>query len=71
MFGNYRVAADLPSRHKDKRPDILTMPTISVDGQLVGKTKIAARDHWGWDPQFDFARSATRMFELLRGDDTI
>jgi hypothetical protein len=31
----------------------------------------SARDHWGWDPQFDFARSATRMFELLRGDDTI
>jgi threonine 3-dehydrogenase len=28
----------------------------------------SARDHWGWDPQFDFARSATRMFELLQGN---
>lgn len=45
MFGNYRIAADLPSRHKDKRPDILTMPVISLDGQLVGKTEIAARDY--------------------------
>ncbi len=31
----------------------------------------SARDHWGWDPQFDFARSAARMFELLRGDQAI
>ncbi len=28
----------------------------------------SARNHWGWDPKFDFARSATRMFELLRGN---
>ena len=31
----------------------------------------SARDHWGWDPQFDFAKSAARMFELLRGDDPV
>lgn len=26
-----------------------------------------ARQDWGWDPAFDFERSAVRMFELLRG----
>ena len=45
MFGNYRIAADSPSRNKHKRPDILTMPAISPDGQLVGKTEIPARDY--------------------------
>ena len=31
----------------------------------------SARDDWGWNPKFDFTKSATRMFELLRGDQAI
>lgn len=27
----------------------------------------SARDDWGWNPRFDFDKSAARMFELLRG----
>ena len=27
----------------------------------------SARDDWGWNPRFDFEKSAARMFELLQG----
>jgi len=45
MFGNFRVAANAPTRNKAQRPDTLTMPRINPDGVLGGQVEIAAQDY--------------------------
>ena len=46
-------------------------PVPAVESLLMGWPNVyrddSARDDWGWNPRFDFEKSAARMFELLQG----
>ena len=45
-------------------------PVPAVESLLTGWPNVyldnSARDDWGWSPQFDFDKSAARMFQLLQ-----
>jgi len=60
-----RICASVPEFEYD------FAPIPAVEALLRGWPDVyaddSARADWGWSPQFDFEKSAVRMFELLRG----
>lgn len=61
------VIDEILKRHPDFKYDFKINNTVKTlidnwPNVLVDK---AARDDWGWQPKYDFAQSAARMFEMI------
>lgn len=63
------IAEQILKRFPDFQFDY--QPAAAVEALLTAWPDVvrddAARNDWGWNPRFDFEKSAARMFELLHG----